>query len=180
MSHSIAVPALAYLFTFSTYGTHLPGSRKGWVDAQHSIPGSPMRPYNPKREEFWRSRLKEHPWIMDSEVRHVALNALLAVCRHRQWVAYGVHLRSTHIHGVIGGDVKPERMLCDLKAYATRALRVAAGSQARQRYWASHGSTRYLWNETSLRAGIDYVLNCQGVRMAVYEQPEVPPQFSHL
>ena len=72
-----------------------------------------------------------------------------------------------HVHAVIGGEGKPERMLCDFKAYATRALRSKAGTR-RRRYWADHGSTRYLWNEASVKAAIDYVLNGQGVKMACY------------
>ncbi|MGH9584624.1 MAG: hypothetical protein ACRD4O_17015 [Bryobacteraceae bacterium] len=93
---------MAYLLMFSTYGTHLPGSKNGWVDAQHCIPCSPMRPYNPKRESYWRSRLNESPWVLDREARLLALQAMLAVCGHREWMPYGVHVRSTHVHAVIG------------------------------------------------------------------------------
>ena len=108
-----------------------------------------------------------------SEVRLIVLRAILEVCRHREWRPYGVHVRSTNIHAVIGGNVKPERMLSDFKAYATRAVRSAAAVPERRRYWADHGSTRYLWNETSLKAAIDYVLQGQGVSMAYYpDQPE--------
>lgn len=167
------MPPLAYLLTFSTYGTHLPGSEKGWVDAQHCIPGSPMRSHHPTRESYWRSRLNESPWILDHEERLIVLRTILEVCSHREWTPYGVQVRSTHVHGVITGNVKPERMLSDFKAYATRALRSAAAVPERRRYWADHGSTRYLWNETSLKAAIDYVLLGQGVRMAYYpDQPE--------
>jgi hypothetical protein len=57
-------------------------------------------------------------------------------------------------------------MLIDLKAYATGALR--ARNIARARYWAKHGSTRYLWSQASLNAAMEYVLNGQGVKMACY------------
>jgi hypothetical protein len=158
---------LAYLLTFSTYGTHLPGSEKGWVDAQHCLAGSPMRSHNPSREAYWRSHLNESPWVLDQEARLVTLGVILSVCTHRQWIAHAAHVRTTHIHAVIGGEGKPERMLCDFKAYATRALRSKAGTR-RRRYWADHGSTRYLWNEASVKGAIDYVLNGQGVKMACY------------
>jgi hypothetical protein len=58
-------------------------------------------------------------------------------------------------------------MLSHFKAYATRAFRSASDGAKRRRYWADHGSTRYLWNETSRRAAVDYVPG-QGVRMASY------------
>lgn len=162
------MPALAYLLTFSAYGTHLPGSEKGWVDAQHSIPGSPLLAFNPNRHAYWRAHLKETPCRLDPELRRITLEALRCVCAHRSWIAHAIHIRRTHVHAVIGGNTAPERMVSDLKAYATRAFRRAFPNNQRRRYWADHGSMRYLWNDLSLRAAIDYVLNGQGEKMACY------------
>jgi hypothetical protein len=61
ISHWLLVPALAYLLTFSTYGRRLPGWEKGWVDAQHCIPGSPRLAFNPSRQAYWQAHLNE-PW----------------------------------------------------------------------------------------------------------------------
>ena len=110
--------------------------------------------------------LNESPWILEREARQIALEAIRSVCRHRQWIAHAIHIRATHVHAVITGEAAPERMLSDFKAYATRALRLAFPDVQRQRYWANHGSTRYLWNEVSFRAAMDYVLNGQGERMS--------------
>ncbi|MGA8025617.1 MAG: hypothetical protein WB992_00615, partial [Bryobacteraceae bacterium] len=66
-------------------------------------------------------------------------------------IAYAIHVCSTHVHAVIGGEARPERMLSALKAYATRTLR-SSDACPRTRYWAYHGSTRYLWNQASLKA----------------------------
>ncbi|HMF78819.1 MAG TPA: transposase [Bryobacteraceae bacterium] len=160
--------------TFSSYGTHLPGAEKGWVDAKHCIPGSAMQPYNPIQEAYWKSRLNEPPFVLDHEIRLITLQAILSVCTHRQWLPHAVHIRTNHVHAVISGEATPERMLSDLKAYATRALRSEIPAIHRRRYWTNHGSTRYLWNEASLKAAIDYVLNSQGAKMAFY-----PPTESH-
>ena len=168
LEHSVGVVALAYLLTFSTYGTHLPGSEKGWVDAKRcSVVGSPIRQYDFRREEYWRSRLNEHPYVLDSQARLLTLEAILAVCRHRRWIPHAVHVRSTHVHAVISGQVTPERIISDCKSYATRALRPTAAVD-RRRYWTKHGSTRYLWGQTSLRAAVSYVLDGQGAKMAFY------------
>ena len=120
------------------------------------------------RESHWRSRQNETPFLLDEEARHMTLRVILTVCSHRAWTAHAVHVRTTHIHAVIGGELAPERMLSDFKAYATRAFRRDKGEIQRRRYWTDHGSTRYLWNEASLRAAIEYVLNGQGARMASY------------
>lgn len=121
-----------------------------------------------KPRGFWRSRLNESPWVLDREGRLLTLEAILGVCTYRGWISHAVHVRTTHVHAAIGGQVKPERMLSDFKAYATRVLRVVPGAPKRRRYWTNHGSTRYLWNETNLKAAIDYVLNGQGAAMARY------------
>jgi REP element-mobilizing transposase RayT len=161
------VAAVAYLLTFTTYGTRLPGSEKGSVGIKNRIPGSPMLPRDPGREAHWRSRLTEPPLVLDGEARLLTLQAMLGVCAHRLWIAYGIHVRTNHVHAVVGGDASPERMLFDFKAYATRAIRSETAAY-RRRYWTDHGSTRYLWNEASCKAAIEYVLNGQGVKMACY------------
>jgi REP element-mobilizing transposase RayT len=165
------VPALAYLLTFSTYGTHLPGSEKGWVDPQHCLPGSPMLAANPAREAYWRAHLNEIPWKLDWEAQRITLEALRSVCIHRQWIAHAIHIRTNHVHAVVAaGEIAPGRILTAFKAYATRAFRRAYPDLHRRRYWTDHGSTRYLWNEVSLKAAVDYVLNRQGTRMACYTE----------
>ncbi len=58
-------------------------------------------------------------------------------------------------------------MMAAFKSYATRALRAKANYQ-RERFWADYGSTRYLWNEMSLKAAVEYVLNGQGMRMECF------------
>src|SRR5581483_251390 len=115
--------------------------------------------------------LNETPWTLDPEARRIALNTIRSVCRHREWLAHAIHIRTNHVHAVIGGQAKPERMLSDCKAYSTRAFRRAHPGIQRRRYWADHGSTRYLWNEVSLKAAIDYVLHAQGEQMACYPDP---------
>jgi REP element-mobilizing transposase RayT len=169
------MPALAHFLTFSTYGTHLPGSEKGWIDAQHSVRGSPILEPNPMRQTYWQTHLKEPPWTMrEAEHRQTVLEAICFVCTHRQYAAHALHVRTTHVHAVIGGQASPERMLSDFKAYATRALRRTFPHIQRTRYRAHHGSTRYLWDQGSLQAAVDYVLNGQGNKMACYPGSKQP------
>jgi REP element-mobilizing transposase RayT len=166
------VVPLSYLLTFSTYGTHLPGSEKGWVDARHAAYGRPAMPANQGRQDYWRSHLREAPWTMNAQERGIVLEALLAVCAYRQWSAHAIQVRTTHVHAVVSGVATPERMLSDFKAYSTRALRGVFQDSRRKSHWGRHGSTRYLWNEISVRAAVEYVLNGQGERMALYPDPD--------
>ncbi|MBV9303395.1 MAG: hypothetical protein JOY53_14885 [Acidobacteriaceae bacterium] len=78
------------------------------------------------------------------------------------------------MHAVVSGPTAPDRMLSDFKAYATRSLRRNLSNLRRQRYWAHHGSTRYLWNQAGLIAAIEFVLNDQGKPMACYAHETEP------
>ena len=49
-----------------------------------------------------------------------------------------------------------------LKARATRVLRDECHFGLEQPIWAVHGSTRYLWDEDSLSAACQYVIEEQG------------------
>ncbi len=51
------------------------------------------------------------------------------------------------------------------KRYASRALNNQNRSGTR-RWWARHGSTRYLWTKDDLSSAIKYVVDGQGERMA--------------
>jgi hypothetical protein len=72
------------------------------------------------------------PWVLDQQARLLTFQAILTVCTHRSWIAYAVHIRTNHVHAVIGGEGKPERMLSDFKAYATRAFRSSTAVRKRE------------------------------------------------
>ena len=59
-------------------------------------------------------------------------------------------------------EVTPERILTQLKAWSTRALRQGGCLSQNTRAWTHHGSTRYLWKEHSVNDAIAYVLEYQG------------------
>lgn len=80
---------------------------------------------NPSRQAWWRARLNETPWMLGPEARCITLETIRSVCKHCQWIAHAIRVRTNHVHAVIAGEEVPERMLSDCKAYATRALRRA-------------------------------------------------------
>jgi hypothetical protein len=104
----------------------------------------------------------------------MVLEALREVCIVRDWQLIAAHVRSTHVHCVIGGVEQPNRAVADFKAYASRALNKAEGYRKR---WAREGSTRRLPNPASIDAAVRYVVDGQGEAMAVYvsQREESPP-----
>jgi REP element-mobilizing transposase RayT len=109
---------------------------------------------------------------MDRSRREAVLAALLERCSDRHWNLLAAHVRTNHVHIVVDADARPERIMNDLKSYASRCLnRVGLDNIARKR-WARHGSTRWLWKRQSVSAAIRYVVDRQGDPMAVFEAIE--------
>ena len=157
---------IGYLITFTTYGTWLHGDDRGSVNKEHNQYGKPFVARSPALQRREQSSLKNEPLILGERQREKVLSAIIHVCRFRGWYAHAVHVRSNHIHIVVSGEERPEKMMVDFKAYATRALRKhASGQSSVKKYWTRHGSTRYLWTEQSLASAVKYVENEQGRKM---------------
>ena len=84
-------------------------------------------------------------------------------------VLLAAHVRSNHVHLVVTGDAKPERMMTEFKAYATRALNRVDLGTANQTRWTRHGSTRWLDSDDAVARAVRYTVDEQGTPMAVYE-----------
>ena len=153
---------LAYLVTFTCYGTRLHGVESGSVDRNHNIPGTPYLSPNPLRVASEQKRIRQEPYRMDARTRFLVLQAIQEVCSHRGWTLFAAHVRNQHIHLVVAAEDHPEKILHDVKAYANRALNRAGLDDASKRRWTRHGSTRYLWREHDVEDACRYVVHGQG------------------
>jgi len=68
------------------------------------------------------------------------------------------HVRANHVHVIVEADVRPEKVMIDFKAYASRALNRLGREGLDRRRWARHGSTRWLWKDQDVRDAIRYVV----------------------
>jgi REP element-mobilizing transposase RayT len=159
---------MRYFLTFSCYGSHLHGAEAGSVDRKHSTPGSRLREPNSRLEEAERENMREEPQGLDPSARAVALESLREVCERRGWTLLAAHVRTSHVHVVVESELPPERVMNDLKAYASRRLNQMAGRGDQKKHWARHGSARWLWRDQDVREAITYVVEGQGEPMAVY------------
>jgi REP element-mobilizing transposase RayT len=160
---------LAYFITFTTYGVWLHGRDIGSVDKQHNQPGTPFLPPEPIREAAMQQNMREPPYMLDAARRNVVLETIREVASHRRWRLLACHLRATHAHIVVIADARPEKVMSDFKAYASRRLKDRLGEPAVAKRWTQHGSTRYLWDEGHVVAAIEYTLNGQGDPLAVFD-----------
>ncbi len=171
-------PPLAYFITFTTYGTWLHGRDPGSVDREHNVPGTAFLAPDPRIETQRRNSLRQAPYMLDQPRRQVVLRTVCEVCSHRSWILHAVHVRTTHAHVVLTASVSPEKVMADLKAWASRRLREAFGEDADRDRWTQHGSTRYLNDAKSLEATMAYVVAEQGDPMSVYDSrsPNIAPE----
>jgi REP element-mobilizing transposase RayT len=113
-----------------------------------------------------RGQMKSEPYLLAQASRTVVLDAIREVCTHRGWTLFAAHVRTNHVHAVVEADVRPEEILNDWKAYASRRLNFVEA--AKRPRWARHGSTRWLWKDQDVRDAIKYVAEGQGEPMVLF------------
>ena len=161
MSTAPGVP-LAYVITFHTYGTWLPGDPRGSVDAHHNVPGTARLDSSQPRADANARRMRYAPVLLSDAERTLVARTAQEVCHHRRWLLRAVHARTNHVHAVIWAPHAPERVMNDLKAWGTRR-RVETGLRPQgSRVWVRHGSMRYLWSQKAVDAACAYVVDGQG------------------
>jgi REP element-mobilizing transposase RayT len=158
---------LAYFISFRTYGTWLHGDKRGSIDRNHNLYGSPYIEPNERWRRHNQLILKAKPLILNPKQRCVVDEAIRE-SRIRKWSWLAVNARTNHVHSVVTASPKPESVLNAFKANATRRLREERLWGYPSSPWAFKGSKIRLWNEKSIEAAIDYVL---------YGQGEDPPDF---
>ena len=157
---------MTYLITFTCYGTHLHGDESGSVDELHNVPGMRLADPDPCRLRASIWRMTQGPYALDACKREAVLSSIREVCSFRAWDLLAAHVRSNHVHVVVGSTEQPDKVMNTFKAYASRRLNPCAQPGCRR--WTRHGSTRYLWDRERVEAAIAYVIEGQGEPMALY------------
>jgi REP element-mobilizing transposase RayT len=163
---------VTYLITFACYGCHLHGDISGSVDRGHNLPGSRLLEADPERLSAESQNMEQPPYGMDRSRRQVVLAALQERCLQQHWTLLAAHVRTNHIHMVVETEARPERVMNDVKSYASRCLNQVGLDEPARKRWARHGSTRWLWKPEHMSAAIRYVVDEQGEAMAVFEAVE--------
>jgi REP element-mobilizing transposase RayT len=161
-----------WLLTWTTYGTWLPGDRRGFVsdvrdgpgpEVRHNIPGTP---YDADDEQVRRramGNLVGEPVWLTSEQAAIVAEQFRQTAAYRGWSLLAVAVMANHVHLVVGvpGDPDPAKLLHDFKSYASRALKAQGHVPSGGRWWTESGSKRKLLDERAVEAAIAYVLRQQ-------------------
>jgi hypothetical protein len=159
---------VTYLLTFACYGAHVHGGESGSVDRNHNLAGSRVLGPNPTRLAAERHLMDQAAYTLDQPRRDAVLGALIERAKRRGWLVLAAHVRTNHVHVIIDADAKPERVMNDLKSYASRHLNATGFDTRDRKRWARHGSTRWLRDRKSIDSAILYVIEKQGDPMALY------------
>ncbi|MCB9857500.1 MAG: transposase [Phycisphaerales bacterium] len=147
----------AYFITFRTYGSWLHGDPRGSVTRKWNEPETPFIEADDEWENHRRKSMVHPPYVMDMPARQVVTRTICDVCHYRGWLIHELNVRTNHVHLVVNSQDTPERVMTDLKAYATRRMREANLVTRDRAIWSRHGSTRYLWDEKSVASACEYV-----------------------
>jgi REP element-mobilizing transposase RayT len=151
----------AYLLTFHTYATWLPGDPRGSVQRGDRY-GDPYRAPCEALERRALAASRSPPVVLQTEERIVVSRTLVEVCRHRSWPLLAAHVRTNHVHVIVTAMAPPARVMGDLKAWSTRRVIEARHRPPGTRLWARGGSVRHLWTEKAVAAACFYVVHEQG------------------
>lgn len=153
---------LAYLITWTTYGTWLHGDGRGSVDDAHNKFGKPRAAPDPARLAAQRGALAGEPFTLTAASRRVVQDTIRRHCAVRKWMLLELNVRTNHVHAVVSAPVDPDRVLSQFKSWWTRLLRENGLAGPRQSVWTEGGSTRYLWDDASVARAREYVRDEQG------------------
>jgi REP element-mobilizing transposase RayT len=158
-----------WFFTWTTYGTWLPGDERGFVSpiegdagrwVRHNIPGTPHDADIPALKRWAAGNLKSPPVRLVKEQADALLAQFQETAAHRTWLLLAVAVMATHVHLVTGveGDPEPFDILRDFKSYGSRELNRRWGRPPSDTWWTESGSKQKLQDEAHVLAAIRYVM----------------------
>jgi len=154
--------AIAYLLTWTCYGTWLHGDERGAVDRKAGKPFRKFVPPDPRFEALRRDQLQHPAVLITPPMRRVIREAIEQDCEYRKRWLFALNVRTNHVHVVIANAAPAHRMLHALKAISTRRLRAVGLTQPDQPVWTSGGSKTWLLDKEELEDAIHYVKHEQG------------------
>jgi hypothetical protein len=153
------IEPLAYFLTWTTYGSWLPGDRRGW--AHHGL----IRVPNQRLRRIAEARSHGARIVLCVAARERVERTIGDHCRLRAWHLHAVHCRVEHVHVVVtAGGRSPHVVMGELKAWCSRALATVApeaGTPGRVRTWTRGGSCRRLYDVDAVERVVTYVRECQ-------------------
>jgi REP element-mobilizing transposase RayT len=148
---------LAYLITWTTYGTWLHGDERGSFDAHGKF-----IPPDPVRRAAAEESMSEFAVTLTDVQRQMVDARLVELCRLGNWVLHARNVRANHVHVVISAAMDGEVLRSRLKAGCSITLSEHAGLSATdnngaKKWWTQKGNVEEIWDDRHLQEAIEYV-----------------------
>ncbi len=148
---------LAYMITWTVYGTFLQGDNRWWNKREHG-----EMPPQPRLLQWHEQRLKFPIRTLNKFDRIVTESAIEHHATFRGWDVLARNARTNHVHTVIAAqDVQWEKVCDQLKANCTRQLRENDDVWLGRPVWSVGGHCDWITTEEELERAIEYVLFAQ-------------------
>ncbi|MBA4188708.1 MAG: hypothetical protein C0467_11975 [Planctomycetaceae bacterium] len=159
---------MTWLLTWTTYGTRLPGDRRGFVSGVrtatgevvvHNQPGTAVDADLPGLRRDAESIMTQPAvWLTPEQAASVSVQ-FRETAANRNWTLLAFAVMSNHVHLVVevADEVPAAKLLTDFKAYTTRRLNADRSPGSKQRWWTERGSTRALRYPDAVEGAIAYV-----------------------
>lgn len=109
---------IAFLITWSTYGTWLPGDARGWVEYRQGF----QLP-DPILELEWSARMSQDACRLAPHQRERVNKQVAETCQHKRWLLHAVNCRSNHVHVVLSSPANLKTIREQLKALVYSPLK---------------------------------------------------------
>ncbi len=158
----------AWFLTWTTYGTWLPGDRRGFVSRTRHGPGprrrqnAPGTPYERDKPALVRAAIeqcKQPPVFLKQQHCEAILHCLQQTMRRWSWRLLAVAILRTHIHVLllVQNDPSGFQVLRVLKGSLSRELSRKFEKPTGFRWWTSSGSTRCLKKQEEVISVTRYI-----------------------
>ena len=140
---------IAYMLTWPTYGSWVPGDCRGWVKN-----GKPYSA-NPSLENNNRQEMKADTVILTKEQRLLASQSIVSQASKLEQKIFALTVQSTHVH-IVAENI--DQTIGRVVSYYKNAVRLNLQDNGFDgKLWASGFDKRYCMNIEQLKVRIDYV-----------------------
>ncbi|OWY70465.1 hypothetical protein B7486_16945 [cyanobacterium TDX16] len=161
----------AWLLTWTTYGTWLPGDARGFVsraprnDGGHAKRNSPESTYDVAQgdlQESARSRMQGIPVLLTEDHATVVLKAIEEAAARHGISLVAMAIMKDHVHVLCQAELDGSEIQKLIKGISSRRLGMEFKLSESPRWWTEGGSKRYIQKGEDLTAAIEYVYAQQG------------------
>lgn len=148
--------SITILITWTTYGTWIPGDKRGWRKrkAGQKLP-------QPLLADWCRRRMTGDVVLLKPNDRRTIESAYKNHCEYRGWHLFAVNARTNHVHVVVAAVAAPQTVRDQLKANCTKELRRHPTPLNVAKTWTKGGDCEVLDTDDDVHDAVLYVIEGQ-------------------